>query len=178
MDYERTPPRKIIKLSSPDEELKPPVIETSPSAMINQKEMQSLVLQHKLAKEVNFRENYMRQLLELYFLKSGGNILDFETWRKKVKSPHCLHFLQQNSLEPENAIILDFKTLSASSRLLTPNNQNAVDVSTVTTLTPITHNNHTYVKIQSPVLNPSKCLSCIFGLYFRWKKLKFFGNFS
>lgn len=48
------------------------------------------------------REKYAENASELFFLHAGGNIMDFQTWRKRPSTPQYLHFLRQHRLDPED----------------------------------------------------------------------------
>ena len=48
------------------------------------------------------REKYAENAAELFFLHAGGNMMDFQTWRKRPPTPQYLHFLRQHRLDPED----------------------------------------------------------------------------
>lgn len=48
------------------------------------------------------RERYAENAAELFFLHAGGNMMDFQTWRKRPPTPQYLHFLRQHRLDPED----------------------------------------------------------------------------
>lgn len=55
-----------------------------------------------MKKMQEIREKYSENMAELYFLRFGGNMMDFAAWRKQPSAAVYLHFLRQNRLDPED----------------------------------------------------------------------------
>ncbi|XP_043258591.1 helicase domino isoform X2 [Colletes gigas] len=60
------------------------------------------IMEHKLKRMRVIREKYAENASELFFLHAGGNMMDFQTWRKRPPTPQYLHFLRQHRLDPED----------------------------------------------------------------------------
>jgi len=46
------------------------------------------------------KENHAEQVAEIYFLQTGGNMMDYQTWRKKPTTTEFVNFTKQYLLEP------------------------------------------------------------------------------
>ncbi|XP_015431567.1 PREDICTED: helicase domino [Dufourea novaeangliae] len=60
------------------------------------------IMEHKMKRMRAIREKYADNASELFFLHAGGNMMDFQTWRKRPPTPQYLHFLRQHRLDPED----------------------------------------------------------------------------
>ncbi|XP_078045773.1 domino helicase isoform X2 [Augochlora pura] len=60
------------------------------------------IMEHKMKRMRAIREKYAENASELFFLHAGGNMMDFQTWKKRQPSPQYLHFLRQNRLDPDD----------------------------------------------------------------------------
>lgn len=60
------------------------------------------IMEHKMKRMRAIREKYAENASELFFLHAGGNMMDFQTWRKRPPTPQYLHFLRQHRLDPED----------------------------------------------------------------------------
>lgn len=49
------------------------------------------------------KENHAEQVAEIYFLQTGGNMMDYPTWRKKPTTTEFVNFTKQYLLEPLSA---------------------------------------------------------------------------
>ncbi|XP_020707838.2 helicase domino isoform X1 [Athalia rosae] len=81
------------------------------------------IMDHKMKRMRAIREKYAENASELFFLHVGGNMMDFQNWRKRPTTPQYLHFLRQHRLDPEDddedltvpsPAISDVSTTSAS----------------------------------------------------------------
>lgn len=57
-------------------------------------------LSHRLNKLKQIKEKYTEHVAEIYFLQTGGNMMDYTMWRKKTNTPDFLNFLKQYRLDP------------------------------------------------------------------------------
>ncbi|XP_076286525.1 domino helicase isoform X2 [Lasioglossum baleicum] len=60
------------------------------------------IMEHKMKRMRAIREKYSENASELFFLHAGGNMMDFQTWRKRQPTPQYLHFLRQHRLDPDD----------------------------------------------------------------------------
>lgn len=60
------------------------------------------IMEHKMKRMRAIREKYAENASELFFLHAGGNMMDFQNWRKQSSTPQYLHFLRQHRLDPED----------------------------------------------------------------------------
>ncbi|XP_061928552.1 helicase domino isoform X4 [Apis cerana] len=88
------PARKKLKLAD----------STEKSTMIADDTMgyRRRIMEHKMKRMRAIREKYAENASELFFLHAGGNMMDFQTWRKKPPTPQYLHFLRQHRLDPDD----------------------------------------------------------------------------
>ncbi|KAK9881705.1 hypothetical protein WA026_017223 [Henosepilachna vigintioctopunctata] len=62
------------------------------------------VMNHRIVRSKLLKEKYNEHLLELYFLETGGNILDLHQFTKRPKTSHYLAYLKDHAIDPkENA---------------------------------------------------------------------------
>ncbi|XP_076755404.1 domino helicase isoform X7 [Xylocopa sonorina] len=87
------PARKKLKLTDSTE--KPTMI--ADDAMSYRRR----IMEHKMKRMRAIREKYAENASELFFLHNGGNMMDFQSWRKRP-SPQYLHFLRQHRLDPDD----------------------------------------------------------------------------
>lgn len=85
------------------------------------------IMEHKMKRMRAIREKYAENASELFFLHAGGNMMDFQNWRKKPSTPQYLQFLRQHRLDPED-----------DDEDLTKPLTNITDVQTNTTTTTVT----------------------------------------
>ncbi|XP_050472757.1 helicase domino isoform X2 [Bombus huntii] len=97
------------------------------------------IMEHKMKRMRAIRERYAENASELFFLHAGGNMMDFQSWKKKPPTPQYLHFLQQNRLDPDDDEDLTAPLPAISEIPLTPT------ATTVSTIVPV--NQCTEVKI-------------------------------
>lgn len=58
----------------------------------------------RLIRLKQIKENHADHVAEIYFLQTGGNMMDYPTWRKKaVNTPEFVNFMKQYRLEPNIA---------------------------------------------------------------------------
>ncbi|XP_076654085.1 domino helicase isoform X2 [Halictus rubicundus] len=60
------------------------------------------IMEHKMKRMRAIREKYSENASELFFLHAGGNMMDFQAWRKRQPTPQYLHFLRQHRLDPDD----------------------------------------------------------------------------
>ncbi|CAK9821897.1 Helicase ssl-1 [Anthophora retusa] len=60
------------------------------------------IMEHKMKRMRAIREKYAENASELFFLHAGGNMMDFQSWRKRPPTPQYLHFLRQHRLDPDD----------------------------------------------------------------------------
>jgi E1A-binding protein p400 len=60
------------------------------------------IMEHKMRRLPALREKYVDTLSELFFLQSGGNMMDYHSWQKRPPIPQYLHFLRQHRLDPDD----------------------------------------------------------------------------
>ncbi|KAK9301725.1 hypothetical protein QLX08_006019 [Tetragonisca angustula] len=89
-----SPARKKLKLTDSTE--KPTMI--TDDAMGYRRR----ILEHKMKKIRAIREKYAENASELFFLHVGGNMMDFQSWRKRPPTSQYLHFLRQHRLDPDD----------------------------------------------------------------------------
>lgn len=59
-------------------------------------------MEHRIKRMRAIREKYAENVSELYFLHAGGNIMDFQAWKKKLPTTSYLQFLRQHRLDPDD----------------------------------------------------------------------------
>lgn len=104
------------------------------------------IMEHKMKRMRAIRERYAENASELFFLHAGGNMMDFQSWKKKPPTPQYLHFLQQNRLDPDDDEDLTAPLPAISEIPLTPT------ATTVSTIVPV--NQCTEVKISGMNVAP------------------------
>ncbi|XP_053987837.1 helicase domino isoform X5 [Hylaeus volcanicus] len=88
------PARKKLKLTDSTEK---------PSACADESmSYRRRIMEHKMKRMRAIREKYAENASELFFLHAGGNVMDFQTWRKRPPTPQYLHFLRQHRLDPDD----------------------------------------------------------------------------
>lgn len=60
------------------------------------------IIEHKTKKMRMAREKYAEATAELFFLCQGGNMMDYNAWRKRPPNSEYLHFLRQHRLDPDD----------------------------------------------------------------------------
>ncbi|XP_066594643.1 helicase domino isoform X3 [Prorops nasuta] len=88
------PARKRLKLNES--------MEKSTASLDDAQGYKRRIMEHKMKRMRAIREKYAENASELFFLHTGGNMMEFQTWRKKPPAPQYLHFLRQNRLDPED----------------------------------------------------------------------------
>ncbi|XP_015599063.1 helicase domino isoform X2 [Cephus cinctus] len=87
------PARKRLRLSESTEK---------PTALDDTVGYRRRIMEHKMKRMRAIREKYAENASELFFLHNGGNMMDFQTWRKRSPTPQYLHFLRQHRLDPDD----------------------------------------------------------------------------
>lgn len=62
--------------------------------------LKKLILEHKYMRLRNIKEKYSEHVAELFFLQSGGSMMEYPVWRKKPPTPAFLNFMRTYKLEP------------------------------------------------------------------------------
>ena len=60
-------------------------------------------LSHRVLRLKQIKDNHAENVAEIYFLKSGGNMMEYHTWRRKGVTPEFANFMKQYRLEPNSA---------------------------------------------------------------------------
>jgi len=96
------------------------------------------LIEHKMRRMPALREKYVDALSELFFLQSGGNMMDYHSWQKRPPMPPYLHFLRQHRLDPDDDnedLTKPLSSISEFSQLSTVTT--AATTTTTTTITSI-----------------------------------------
>jgi len=97
------------------------------------------IIEHKMRRMPALREKYVDTLSELFFLQSGGNMMDYHNWQKRPPIPQYLHFLRQHRLDPDDDnedLTKPLSSISEFSQLSTVTTA-AATTTTTTTITSI-----------------------------------------
>ncbi|KFB48687.1 AGAP006165-PB-like protein [Anopheles sinensis] len=62
--------------------------------------LKKLILEHKYMRLRNIKEGYSEHVAELFFLQTGGSMMEYPTWRKKPHTPAFTNFIRSYKLEP------------------------------------------------------------------------------
>ncbi|XP_055613145.1 helicase domino isoform X2 [Uranotaenia lowii] len=62
--------------------------------------LKKLILEHKYMRLRSIKDKYSEHVAELFFLQSGGNMMEYPVWRKKSHTPTFLNFMRTYKLEP------------------------------------------------------------------------------
>ncbi|XP_065077199.1 helicase domino isoform X2 [Ochlerotatus camptorhynchus] len=62
--------------------------------------LKKLILEHKYMRLRSIKEKYSEHVAELFFLQSGGTMMEYPVWRKKPHTPAFLNFMRTYKLEP------------------------------------------------------------------------------
>lgn len=62
--------------------------------------LKKLILEHKYMRLRSIKEKYSEHVAELFFLQSGGTMMEYPAWRKKPHTPAFLNFMRTYKLEP------------------------------------------------------------------------------
>ncbi|XP_052567564.1 helicase domino-like [Culex pipiens pallens] len=89
-----TTPRKRIKLEQ--QQSAGPVVEVEHDIAT----LKKLILEHKYMRLRNIKEKYSEHVAELFFLQSGGSMMEYPVWRKKPHTPAFVNFMRTYKLEP------------------------------------------------------------------------------
>ncbi|XP_058805344.1 helicase domino isoform X2 [Phymastichus coffea] len=90
------PAKKKARLSESNSNLDKP---TEPAA--DAIEYRRRIIEHKLQKMRAIRDKYNENVAEYFFLQNGGNIMDFNNWRKKP-TPQFLEFMKQHKIDSDD----------------------------------------------------------------------------
>lgn len=56
-------------------------------------------LNHRVARLKQIKDKYMDHVAEIYFLQTGGNMMDYSAWRKKANEPAFFEFIKRHRLD-------------------------------------------------------------------------------
>lgn len=56
-------------------------------------------ISHRIIRLKQIRDKHADHVAEIYFLQTGGNMMDYPTWRKKPSTSDFLNFMKQYRLE-------------------------------------------------------------------------------
>ncbi|GLV35974.1 domino [Carabus blaptoides fortunei] len=79
---------------------KRPRLDDLPAGCENLSGARARAMQHKWTRSKCIKESYYEHCAELFFLESGGNMLDYFAWRKRPRTTHYASYLRQQQLEP------------------------------------------------------------------------------
>ncbi|KAG5346196.1 DOM Helicase, partial [Acromyrmex charruanus] len=119
-----SPARKRLRLSETTE--KPIPFDVS--------DCRRRIMEHKIRRMRNVREKYAENASELFFLQTGGNMMEYYAWRKRSPTPQLVHFLRQHRLDPDD----DDEDLTAPLSSIPEFSQLSAVTTTVTTTTTVT----------------------------------------
>lgn len=57
-------------------------------------------LNHRLNRLKQINKKYNEHVAEIYFLQTGGNMMEFSMWRKKPDTPDFLNYVRRHPLDP------------------------------------------------------------------------------
>lgn len=60
------------------------------------------ISEHKHLRLKSIKEKHAEHVAEWFFLQSGGNLMDYQVWRKKPQTPELINFMQTHKLEPSS----------------------------------------------------------------------------
>lgn len=60
------------------------------------------VSEHKALRLKRLKDRYADYAMELFFLQSNGNLMDFHLWRKRPATPQLMNFLRNQKLDPSD----------------------------------------------------------------------------
>lgn len=58
------------------------------------------VIEHKALRLKRLKDRYADGAMELFYLQSNGNLMDFHMWRKRPATPQLINFLRNHKLDP------------------------------------------------------------------------------
>lgn len=58
------------------------------------------VSEHKALRLKRLKDRYADYAMELFFLQSNGNLMDFHMWRKRPATPQLMNYLRNHKLDP------------------------------------------------------------------------------
>ncbi|XP_053674373.1 helicase domino [Anopheles nili] len=62
--------------------------------------LKKLILEHKYMRLRSIKERYNEHVAELFFLQTGGSMMEYPVWRKKPSTPAFTNFIRSYKLEP------------------------------------------------------------------------------
>uniref|UniRef100_A0A1A9V1Z9 Helicase domino n=1 Tax=Glossina austeni TaxID=7395 RepID=A0A1A9V1Z9_GLOAU len=86
----------------------------------NPQALKKLILEHKYLRLRSLKEKHSENVAELFYLQTGGNMMDYPTWRKKPPTPQFITY--------SNAYRLD--QLVSDERTSAPNTPNTTNIHT------------------------------------------------
>lgn len=116
-------------------------------------------INHRLHRLKQIKENHADHVAEIYFLQTGGNMMDYPTWRKKAQTTDFLNFMKQYRLEPNSTdapcagvTTTSLSTVTASPTIQTVGQQSHSQNTTQSQPPPL-------ISTNSPHGKPSQCHS-------------------
>lgn len=92
----------LTGLPKPDRNRKKLKLEKKPPATPDIAQLRQQICDHKRKCQEEIKGVYRDNLVELYFLQSGANLMDLATWRKKPNI-HLSNYLKYYSVDPKEA---------------------------------------------------------------------------
>ena len=95
----QTPPKSPIR--SPGSARKRIKLEEKPPSSMEIGETRKRIIDYKIRKLAELKENYNDHLTEMFFLQSGLNIMDYPTWKKRP-TVQLVQFLKSGNLDSDD----------------------------------------------------------------------------
>lgn len=61
------------------------------------------ILEHKHLRLKSVKEKHAEHVAEWFYLQTGGNLMDYQVWRKKPQTPELINFMRSHRLESSSA---------------------------------------------------------------------------
>lgn len=92
----------VLAPPKPDKNRKKLKLEKKPPATLDIAQLRQQISDHKRKCQQEVKGAYRDNLTELYFLQSGGNLMDLAVWRKKP-NVHLNNYLKFYSVDPKES---------------------------------------------------------------------------
>ncbi|KAL3268597.1 hypothetical protein HHI36_007704 [Cryptolaemus montrouzieri] len=89
------------------------------------------VMNHRIVRSKLVKEKYNEHLLELYFLETGGNLLDLYQFAKRPKTSHYLTYLKEHAIDPKEVVESNNSSNNATIPQTVPSTPSATPVSSL-----------------------------------------------
>lgn len=82
-----------------DDEISPKKIKLEAEDLDDLAVLKRRILDHKYMRLRSVKDKYSEHVAELFFLQTGGSLLDYQVWRKKPHNPQFIQFVRQHRLD-------------------------------------------------------------------------------